>query len=111
MRVPLLHPIIILSALFLPWKFLTMGRALPKYNTVNDNWVKKRIISHYQCCMRHVCLNRSKYRAIIYILMSKCVWFLQDNVLSTVKLRNFVWQKFGIVLLPYLIFLQVSVLF
>ena len=34
--------------------FLTMGRAPPKYNSVSQNWLEKRIISHYQCWMRHV---------------------------------------------------------
>lgn len=58
----LLHPIIILIAPI--WHLNncgTMGRVLPKYNTISHNRVKKRIINHYQCRMGHEWFNGMNY--------------------------------------------------
>ena len=38
-----------------------MGRASPEYDSISRIWVGKRIINYYQCWMRHICLDESKY--------------------------------------------------
>jgi hypothetical protein len=50
--------------------------------------------------MRHVCVDGSQYieSCLISLLLNQYwVFFLQDNVLSIHKQRNFVWEMFGIV--------------
>jgi len=49
-----------------------MGTARPKYDSVSHNSVEKRIIKHYQCRMRHICLDGSKdATSSAHVLISK----------------------------------------
>jgi hypothetical protein len=89
-----------------------MGRVLPKNNFISYKRVRKENNRALAVLNETFALPElSTCQAVLNSCVSKAVWFFQVDVLSVIKPRNFVCKMFGIVLLPYLIFLQVSMLF
>jgi hypothetical protein len=86
-----LLPIIIPIALFCILNiFLTRGKAPPKYNCMSHNWVEENNEPLPVLNKTYVLMHLSTQNAVLNLFKSKSVLFLQDNIWSTIKPRNFV---------------------